>query len=303
MKTLLTVSRMYALLRCPRFHYWRYEVGLRTETDAAPLRFGSAWHRAMEIRGEGGDLDAAFSAGLGECPLDEVQAATLGGMLAGYYQQYAQETIVNIRPEVEFRMPIDGSRAFDAAGKIDGLAALTDGRQIVLERKTVGESIEPDSDYWIRLRADKQLFQYVLAARALQYDPAICVYDCARKPCIRPRERESAEEYGQRLAADTAERPNFYFARREVPIIEQDLETFKIERIAIKDMILSLRQCSRRARQPADAWPRNVSSRTCGTCEFAGFCLNGISVDPAAPPAGFRVGPANNELSAAVTAD
>ena len=49
-KELMTASRMNTLLSCPRKHYWRYEVGMSRVTDAAALRFGTAWHAAMEAR-------------------------------------------------------------------------------------------------------------------------------------------------------------------------------------------------------------------------------------------------------------
>jgi hypothetical protein len=66
MKELLTASRMAALLACPRKHFWRYELGLRRTVDADALRFGSAWHRAMEARWSGADISAAFVAGVGD---------------------------------------------------------------------------------------------------------------------------------------------------------------------------------------------------------------------------------------------
>ncbi len=92
MKELLTASRMAALLVCPRKHFWRYELGLRKQIDADALRFGTAWHTSMEARWTGADVEAAFSAAVEDkTDLDEVQLATLSGMLAGYYTCYATD--------------------------------------------------------------------------------------------------------------------------------------------------------------------------------------------------------------------
>lgn len=43
--------------------------------------------------------------------------------------------------------------------------------------------------------------------------------------------------------------------------------------------------------------PRNVGEMTCRTCDFAAPCLQNASIDPAQPPAGFRVGGTHEELS------
>jgi len=300
-KELLTASRMNKLLACPRAHYLRYEVGLKSTTDSFALRFGSAWHVAMEARWQGADYETALArATETAAELDEVMLATLAGLLAGYYARHAAEIVKELHAEDEFRHPIEGSRTFDSGGKIDGLAVLHDGRLALMEHKTCGADIGPDSDYWLRLRANQQVMQYVLAARALGWDVALVLYDVTRKPSIRVKQNETVEQYAARLAADCQERPDFYFARREVPILEQDLEEFTAQRYELSKLILSLRQAERRVRIRQQAWPRNVSEFGCRMCEFAGFCLQGVAVDNNTPPAGFTVGAIHGELQEVV---
>lgn len=297
-KELLTASRMSSFLFCPRRHYWQYEVGLRHEVDGGALRFGSAWHRAMEARWRGSDVSAAFAAAVADKQnLDETQLATLSGMLAGYYTVYATDPIKNVHPEVEFRFSMAGSRTFDVAGKIDGLAVLQDGRLALVEHKTAGCDISPESDYWLRLRGNSQVMQYVLAARKLGWDVAMVIYDVARKPAIRVKQNETFEQYGERLATDTQQRPEFYFARREVPILEDDLREFEVQRQVMARQILSCRGESRRAQRPEHGWPRNVTEMSCRGCEYAGFCLQNSVIDIEHPPAGFSVGSINEELT------
>jgi hypothetical protein len=173
---------------------------------------------------------------------------------------------------------------------------LKDGRLALIEHRTCSEDIAPDSEYWARLRFNLQIYQYVLAARALGWDVALVIYDVTRKPSIRQKQTETVEQYGDRLAADTRERPEFYFARREVPILDQDVAEFEVQRLALSKQILFSRAAARAARRPEHAWPRNCGAMTCRFCEFEGFCMQNVSVDPGLPPAGFRVGPVNPEL-------
>lgn len=299
MNNLLTSSRQDTLLRCPRQHYWAYEVGLRRVSDAAPLRFGSAWHRGLAARWRGMDYDAALAEALPEgVDLDEMQVATIGGLLAGYFHNNrGKEIIATIHPEVEFHHGLNGSRTFEVAGKIDGLGVLFDGRQVLIESKTTSDSLEPDSDYWLRLRFNTQVYQYVLAARDLGWDIQVVIYDVTRKPAIRQKQNETVEEFGQRLADDTVERPEFYFARREVPILEQDLEEFKAHRLTAAQMIMYCRRAEKKMAKREAAWMRNISQFNCRGCAYADFCLQNISINLDRPPAGFQVGDPNPELT------
>jgi len=340
MKELLTASRMESMLTCPRRHYWRYECGLRRMESAAALRFGSAWHAGMEVRwrkGTAAEVFAAATAG-GEC--DELAVATLTAMLGAYYEVYRFDEVREIHPEVEFQHPIARSRTFQAAGKIDGLAVLDDGRLALVEHKTTGMPIDPNAGYWLRLRANSQVYQYVMAARLLGWDISTVIYDVARKPSIKPKNiaapdadglktvlddttgervfgkngkpRQSAgagmtlqtrpetpEEYGERLHADCLARPEFYFARREVPVLDSDLEEFADLQVQVGRMIQDRRRQQKGlAETPERAWPRHVSGMVCPGCEYVGFCLQNIIPRDEAP-IGFEYSRIHEELEEA----
>lgn len=298
MKELLTASRMSSLLDCPRKHFWKYEVCLQREVDADALRFGSAWHMAMEARWKGADFCAALNEACSKSEtLDEVTVATLSGLLAGYYARWETDPVKEVQPEIEFNLPLTGSRKFAVAGKIDGLGVMHDGRLALVEHKTTSADVGPDSDYWIRLRANPQVMQYVLAARELAWDIAVVIYDVTRKPSIRVKQNETPEQYADRLRDDCAVRPEFYFARREVPIIEKDLYEFSVHRAQLAKMILALKSAARKAQRPHHAWPRHMTEMHCKGCEFNSFCLQNIVPDPANPPSGFRIGKQNPELA------
>jgi hypothetical protein len=338
---LLTASRMEAMLMCPRRHYWRYEIGLQPDVDGKALRFGSAWHDAMEARTQGQNFEMALAIAVEGKEFDELTIATLSAMLAAYYKIYETNEIVKeLHPEVKFETPISGSRVFKAAGKLDGLGVLQDDRQVLVERKTTGDSIAPDSDYWLRLRANSQLYQYVLAARAEGWNIEHVLYDVVRKPGLAPKQvpvldenglkivlddvgercynekgkprqstaglpdsyklqitMETPDEFSKRLYEDIMSRPEFYFCRREVPILDCDLEEFEYNRVQVARMILDRRRQEKNMDKPDRAWPRHVNGLICPFCPYSSFCLQNISVNPSQPPAGFKVGEIHNELN------
>ena len=304
MKTKLTSTRLSSLRRCPRLHFFRYEVGLTRIRTATPLRFGSGYHKGMELHALGASDETLF-----ECVLAEyetlphwadatewaVERETLKTLLSGHFWRYGQDDLQFLAVEVPFEIPLANpdtgavSRSFTVAGKIDAIVRLSDGRLAVLEYKTAGEDIAPDSEYWLRLRCDGQISQYVLAARALGYDVATVIYDVTRKPSIRLRQNETPEAFGQRLLADLGERPDFYFQRREVPRLEDELAEYQAELWQQAQALLELRRRAAHLADPARAHFRNVSKMTCSNCEFAELCLNGVRVDPACPPSGYQV--------------
>lgn len=330
---------MGSFLACQRKHFYRYEVGLRPNTDANALRFGSAWHNAMEARWQLKTYEAALAVATAGNGLDDMQRHTLAGLLIGYCKCYEGiEIVKTMQPEVQFHHSIKGSNTFDAAGKIDGLGILHDGRLALIEHKTCSDDISHESDFWLRLRSNNQILQYVYAARMLGWNIEIVIYDVTRKPCIdlvqkpvldenglkivkdkfgnrvlkangEPRQSgnkekeetletvlETPDEFGDRLADDTMTRPEFYFARREVPVTDQDLEEFNVQRVMISRNILGCRHEQKKLSRPEQAWARNIDGMVCRNCEFSQFCLQNIPVNPAMPPAGFSIGAINSEL-------
>ena len=218
------------------------------------------------------------------------------------------------------------------AGKIDCLGrTLAHGEETMVEAKTTSYGIDPDSDYWLRLRYNMQLLQYVDAARKCGHDVSNVIYDVVRKPMISPKEIaeldslsrkivvdkdgkrvlkkngeprqsgseadgwtvkthiETPDEFAARLRDDCMTRPDFYFARREVPILDKDLQDFHAQRKALMGIVTHLRSAKVHPLHPETAWPRTVSSNTCKWCQYSSFCLQNISVNPKNPPDGFAI--------------
>ena len=115
--------------------------------------------------------------------LDEYACATLSALLAGYYEYYgATEVVAEINAEVQFGPDeIEGCPDFHAQGKIDGLGTKHDQTTVLIEAKTTGDSLKPDSGYWDRLRFNPQLHQYYEAARQKGWEVAAVIYNATRK--------------------------------------------------------------------------------------------------------------------------
>lgn len=293
---LLTASRLSALRSCQRRHYYRYELGLSKIRSAEPLRFGGAFHAGLEATNKGADDAAAIeqaTAGYDQIPewadaTDwETERQTLRQLLAGHFWRYQSDNLKFVAVEQVFQTPLinpgsgHASRIFLLAGKIDAIVQLPDGRLAVLEYKTAGEDIGPTSDYWLRLRCDGQISQYVLGARAMGFNVSTVLYDVTRKPTIRLRKEETPEQYGVRLLADIGDRPDYYFARREVPRLEDELAEYRLE---LWQQAAQLRDAQR-----ANRWFRNVGRMTCSYCPYSTLCLNSIQVNVDAPPSGYEV--------------
>lgn len=334
----LTASRMNTAMRCLRQHYWRYEIGLQRDETPLALQIGSAWARAMEARFKGQPMLNALDAALPDTALDPYTATTIGILLEAYYDYWPTTDTINMTPETQFKEELQvGEELFLVEGKMDALGSVS-GQPMLVECKTTGESVLPDSGYWLRLAFNLQILQYASAAWTLGYDISAAFYDVVHKPGIKPKQvpdldkqglkvvldsagnrvfkkdgspRESGDtekgfvvkshletpqEYGARLLADIRSRPDFYFARKEIPIMESDIEAFRLQRMAIAKLILSLRESEQGLSDPSNAWPRHCDKMICGGCQFASFCLQNISVDPVNPPQGFTVKPFNPEL-------
>ena len=199
MKEALTASRMACWNQCQRKHLYAYDRGVRKIESGDALVFGTAWHKAQELyygtRPQGGRSPADMAQAMFEAALstaenwDEFTVAKLQACISAFVEiHWENDCISEMKPEVEFAYAIEGTRTFEARGKIDGLATLADGRTALVEHKTTSEGVEADSPYWTRLRFNPQLCRYVLGARALGVECETVIYDVFRKPALSPKD-------------------------------------------------------------------------------------------------------------------
>ena len=247
-KEKLSVSRMNCWNTCQLKHLYAYDYGVRRAMDGDALVFGNAFHKAMEVRAKGADSQQAFEAACATIPKDwqgeestfEFFVAKLQAAVWAYFTVWTDDIIAQMEPEIEFTYPIDGSRTFEAAGKIDGIAHLKDGRIALVEHKTTSEPIEEaDAAYWKRLRLNFQLCRYVKGAKACGKEIETVIYDVFHKPALKPKDAvKEVDENGipfvmtkdangndvrcikrdgqPKKSADTA-KGEFYYTRPETP--------------------------------------------------------------------------------------
>lgn len=207
-------------------HYLRYTLGLQKDESKKALRMGGAFHEGQElIASIPRDLeDDERQAKVDEAVLHAirdynesppggtsetewaVEREVVGRLLQGWAWRYAKEPMEITHAEVFFKQPVkniengshmvkpmvDGGMPVAVplyrSGLIDKMVKLDDGRVGILEHKTTGDSIKPNSDYWIRAKMSGQVTYYYKAATDDPDlpNPDLVLYDVIRKPSIEP---------------------------------------------------------------------------------------------------------------------
>lgn len=217
----ITNSQLVCASTCLRKHAISYLHGIRPDTDAAPLRFGKAWHDGLDRRAKGMPMDANLQMVRGAYEL-----ARTGNLDRDTWLAYECETVCVLlslydwrwsdfdatktveASEEAFQVPIvnpetgRASRTFVFAGKIDRRVVLSDGRKAIEENKTTSDDISMESDYWKRLRVDTQIARYVLAGRSLGHPVDTVLYDVTKKPTMRPSNVPLTDEEGVKIVLD-----------------------------------------------------------------------------------------------------
>lgn len=329
---ILTHSSVGDFRLCDRKYLLAQLLGLRPAWDSEPLRVGHMFHLGVGLYESGIPIDEGLGAireayKTKECPpyleptAYELEEEISAAMVRGHYERWKNSGILEtVAVELSFNLPIVNPATgretpnFRQAGQIDRICRLPDGRLAHVERKTTGDSLDLNGDYWRKLTMDVQVSRYVLAARALGFDIATTIYDVQRKPAIRPKEitkadralatsrghyfgvelhaacpeRETPKLFAARFLNDMRERPEFYFQRAEVPRLQSDLEEFEAEQWQLQRTIRAAEQDLEKFGKAA--FPRNTNACTFPyKCAYFAICT-GQTESPfeGAIPQGFR---------------
>lgn len=191
---------------------------------------------------------------------DEITARARG-LIRGYHEAWQGSEWEAVSVEQVYTSPLVNpatlckSRTFTFGGKLDVLAR-HNGKLYVIDHKTTSESVhDPDAPYWRHLQVDGQASQYMTLLHLNGIKVEGAMWDVIRKPGIRPKtltkaERASAvadrkyfgqpmpmdvlaglqteakeapEMFEARLVADCCERPEWYFQRRPVPRLMDEI--------------------------------------------------------------------------------
>lgn len=293
----LTNSMRNKFASCHRAFKFCYEDLKRPIKTSDALNFGTAMHQLLECywlnaEAEFPNVD------------DEYTAMTLKALFEGYrnrWEEYDRNTYETICTERAFKAPLMNpetgciSKTFHLAGKIDALAKeKATGKVVIVEHKTTGQDIGPGSDYWRKLPIDGQVSGYYVGAEAIDYPASKCLYDVIRKPTIKPLKAtpedkrkynkdgslskacrefdETPDKWYERLTADIASRPDYYYARIEISRSDNDLMEYLFDMWAVSREISDAQRMNR--------WSRNPQACSVfGTCEYFGVCTGEQDID------------------------
>jgi hypothetical protein len=214
---LLTNSRAECFKACRRRCFWSYECAIRRDTDAKPLRMGTAYHIGLDFLKTGYTIEEALAAvrlyyACTPTNFDqrewELECDTVAALVTGYEWRWKNAPLNWVASEQSFQVPLVNpatgakSRLFEFAGKADGIIKLEDGRLAVGEHKLLGNDIGLDSDLWRRLQLDGQISGYVFGGRRVGFQVSTVLYDCARKPTIKPNPIAITDDLGAKIVLD-----------------------------------------------------------------------------------------------------
>lgn len=208
----ITTSAQSSFRECPRKYHYQYKLRRTPVKASAALRFGTAWHGAMENYWlHGREAAIAWLSENAAADMDVFEAAKLAAMFAHYNPPIGDYEVISA--ETNFRVPIvnpeTGRRLRSAVleGRTDvELIHKATGRKLVLDHKTSGEDITGFSPFWQRLQIDAQIGNYGLATGTSGF-----IYDVAKKPALRPGKNETPDSYEARCSdAIAADLPAYY---------------------------------------------------------------------------------------------
>ena len=293
----LTNSMRNKFASCHRAYQFAYVELVRPLVPSEALSFGTAMHALLENYW-GGNENPAPTTG------DAFKDMTLQALFEGYVNRWFAEDedrFDKIAAEVGFQAPLMNpetggiSKTWEIAGKIDAIAKEKgSGKVFIVEHKTTSQDIGPGSDYWRKLAIDGQVSGYYVGAQSKGFDVENCLYDVIRKPTIKPYKAtpedkrkynkdgslsktcrefdETPEEWYERLKADIAERPDYYYARVEVARSADDLTDYLFDMWAVGREIADAERLGRFSRNPQ-------SCSAFGKCEYFDVCSGCASID------------------------
>lgn len=189
--------------------------------------------------------------------------------LATGYKSYYEEWLSNIEVqsiELSFSVPLRNPRtdcvstAAELAGKIDKIVKIN-GDCWIPDHKTTSRM--PNRDF---LKLSPQGDTYILALKEKGIEAKGIIWDYVRKPSIKQTQKETPEQYIERLRADIAERPSFYFVQFQVQRWDADIAATQAD---IWQCHKTLMACHR-----DNIWPRYTCAcnNMYGTCQFLTLC-------------------------------
>jgi len=267
-KDIWTVSRLKTFQICPFKEMLRYRDGIVPIRGRSALAFGTAIHKGLETR----DIDEALAVLITDYPKDQEEAdaqdvasVTVRALLESYFDLYPP--FAEHKPEFQFELPMltktgCKSTVMSIAGKLDDLVKIN-GQWWIVEYKTASRL---DSSYFDRLYVDSQITMYMSAMTRMGYDPVGVIYRVIRKPTLRRGQKETLEEFLERLRNDIRNRPDFYFMERKLYRSKGDLKEFH-------NTLYQEARLEKNMAKRGEAFKHTTSCSMYGACEYLPICM------------------------------
>lgn len=275
----LSHTRLGVFLACQEKFQWAYEQRLEPAVKKPSLTMGAAFAHALE-HGDpqaGHDLileehDALTEEHGGnpwivvptrqEARRDAVIVRAASRAYLDRYQPRGEMTIREWTLRARVRNPATGaySRTFDVQARVDGVADL--GRTLV-EDKFMGR-VDQITDRRLLLDRQVTLGCYLLW-RCEGIEVEQVSYRITRKPSIKQTQKETLDEYLERVERDYQERPDFYLHEYTLTRTPEDFLRLEQELWRWCEQIRDARRDG--------VFPRNVAA--CGDfggCQFLPLC-------------------------------
>lgn len=240
----ISSSKVRCYKACKRLYFLKYVEGLEYVPEIRTLEDGKTYHSKLE---------QLYTEGYFTVDEDNPKISAM----AFAYEKYIFPQFKVNRAEEWFEIKLTPTHTL--VGKYDGIAE--DG--CVVEHKTTAADV--DDEYIYNLQWDEQILNYMLASGKNKIYYTVC-----KKPTIRQKQNETAEEFLNRCVAwydeDTDKKIRVISVERNKKEIAEQKEALK----AIARDIVSTEKKGEKA------FYRNQSHCTCygRRCEFASICLD-----------------------------
>lgn len=244
----LSASKIKCYKSCKRAYFFKYIEELVPVQDAEPLVAGKTYHSMIENLYKTGGVE-----------VDVENNPKISAMAAAYEKYiYPQFKVKAAEEWFEYNLTDN----VQLVGRFDGIAE--DG--LVVEHKTT--SADVDDEYIYNLQWDEQILTYMLVSGKNEMYYTVC-----KKPTIRQKQNETAEEYYERCCAWYAEDTDKKIRIIKVTRSEKEVKAYKTAlKYIAKDM-----QKDEKSKKPKEyTFYRNCSNCTAygRKCEYASICLD-----------------------------
>lgn len=231
-----TISQIKLFKACRRAYDFKYHEKLEPTEKAEALETGTNYHQLIEDLNNGQEIDPS--------------ATTKEAAMARAYQRHIFPTFKATAAEVKLEKQI-GHHTL--RGIVDGLT-----EDHIIEHKTTGAEIT--EEYEFNLQWDEQILAYMILTGRRKVWYTIC-----RKPTIRQKADETAEEFAKRMEEWYETDTDKKIRLLEIERTDAEVEAFRKE---LEEIMQEM--------QDAENYYRNTLHCTHWgrRCEYASICLN-----------------------------